>query len=43
MVAAMPPIENNTSGGTPLATQKAPSSRWRVVAGLDPRPRLPLP
>jgi hypothetical protein len=24
IVAAMPPIENNTRGGTPLATQKAP-------------------
>src|ERR1700728_4610306 len=39
-VAATAPIENNTSGGTPLATQKAPvqsmpRSRPAVWAGTD--------
>src|SRR6478736_2351272 len=34
-VAAMPPIENKTSAGTPLATQNAPVQsifRWRLCA-----------
>ncbi len=37
-VAATAPIENNTSGGTPLATQNAPvqsMSRSRPVRSVD--------
>ena len=40
VVPAIPPIENNTKGGTPAATQKAPfqsnaRTSWRSPPALD--------